>query len=241
MRKSINIVIVFVFIVFLTGFQKMEGVVDSGREGAGQVAGHDGIVVDVINVEGYTYVELHSNNEKTWIAAPSFAVEKGDRVLASRGLEMRNYYSKFLEREFPLVWFVGTIEVVSKEEVGLSSADSPLPVEGSEKSPVSGSIAKVKGGYSLEEIFNKKTELADSQVSVRAKVVKSSGVIMGKRWYHIQDGTGEKAALDLVVTSQDEVQAGRVVLVTGKLGVDKDFGSGYRYDVILEDAAIKVE
>lgn len=240
MKKVIVIIMVFVCFVALTGFRKSSGPASVHGE-MGAVAGHDGITVQVLAVEGYTYVELESGGEKTWIAAPSFKVEKGDRVLASKGIEMRNYHSRFLDRTFPVVWFVGTIEVVGKDEVAVESKNEKPKEKRTVHSPVIGSIKKIDGGYSLEEIFARKKALSDKEVKFRAKVVKASGSILGSEWYHVQDGTGADAKLDLIVISKDKVEAGSVVVVTGTLLLDRDYGSGYRYDIIVENASLKVE
>ena len=108
-------------------------------------------------------------------------------------------------------------------------------------SPVKGSIVKAKGGYTLEEIFGKKRKLGGKKVVIRGKLVKASGKIMGKRWFHLQDGSGAEGVLDLVLTSDDDANAGDIVLVTGVLELGKDFGRGYKYEVIIENAKIKVE
>jgi hypothetical protein len=107
--------------------------------------------------------------------------------------------------------------------------------------PAKGDIAKAEGGYTVEEIFAKKDELGGKTISLKGKIVKASGFIMNANWYHIQDGTGAEGANDLVVTSQDSLDAGSLVLVKGVLGIDKDFGSGYKYALIMEEATLVVE
>jgi len=78
-------------------------------------------------------------------------------------------------------------------------------------------------------------------VKVRGKIVKVARNIMGKNWIHIQDGTGsaDKGNFDLTVTTKASPQPGEVVTVTGKLTKEKDFGFGYHYAVIIEDAAVE--
>ena len=150
---------------------------------------------------------------------------------------MRHHYSDSLKRTFPVIHFVSFAEAGSdkpkkttKKDVERAKTVTP---------PVKGSIVKAKGGYTLEEIFDRKEELGGKKVAVRGMVVKASARIMGKRWFHLQDGTGTGGNLDLVVTSNNNAEAGDIVLVTGILGVDKDFGQGYKYDVILDDAEMK--
>jgi len=102
-------------------------------------------------------------------------------------------------------------------------------------------VDKADGGYTIGECFAKAKELDGKKVKVRGKVVKVSRMIMGKNWIHIQDGTGNpmKNTHDLVVTTMAEPAMDSIVLVEGTLHADKDFGAGYKYDVIIEDATVK--
>ena len=86
-----------------------------------------------------------------------------------------------------------------------------------------------------------RAQMAGRQVTVRGKVVKYNGGIMGRNWLHIQDGTGAEGANDLTVTTQAVVGVGQTVLVSGTAAVDRDFGAGYRYDLIVENATVTVE
>ncbi len=54
----------------------------------------------------------------------------------------------------------------------------------------------------------------------------------------MQDGTGDETNSDLVVTSQNVVAVGDIVTAEGIVASDKDFGAGYFFAVIVEDAKI---
>lgn len=103
------------------------------------------------------------------------------------------------------------------------------------------SIAKAKGGYTVEELFAKKDMLKGKKVAVHGKVVKISEGIMGRTWIHLQDGSGKQGTNDITVTTNQSARVGDIVLITGYLVTDKDFGAGYKYAVIIEDAAIKTD
>lgn len=103
------------------------------------------------------------------------------------------------------------------------------------------SIKKAKDGYTVEELFTKQKELSGTKISVRGKVVKFSGGIMGKNWIHLQDGTGSAGTNDITVTTNQTAQVGKIVLINGTLTTNKDFGFGYKYDVIIEEASINAE
>lgn len=104
-------------------------------------------------------------------------------------------------------------------------------------------VAKAEGddAYTVGEIYEKRQELSGKTVQVRGKVMKLSPMIMGKNWIHLQDGTGNPMvnSHDLVITTMASPAVDSVVLLEGTVHADRDFGAGYRYDVIIEDAAVK--
>lgn len=103
-------------------------------------------------------------------------------------------------------------------------------------------IAKAEGGHTVAELYAGKDTLAGTKVTVRGKVVKTNAGIMGKNWVHVRDGSGADGANDLTVTIAGAVPSvGDTVVVSGELSVDKDYGMGYQYGVIIEDADITVE
>ena len=101
-------------------------------------------------------------------------------------------------------------------------------------------VAKVAGGYQVGEIYAKGAELGGKSVKVRGRVVKFTPNIMGTNWIHLRDGTGTDAAQDhdITVTTQDAAQVGDVITAVGAVHLDKDFGAGYAYAVIIEGATI---
>ena len=64
---------------------------------------------------------------------------------------------------------------------------------------------------------------------------------MGNNWVHLQDGTSEGNYFDVTITTKDVVQVGDVVVFSGKGTLNKDFGAGYKYDLIIEEAVLSAE
>lgn len=215
-----------------------------------QAAPRSGQVIETMNSGGYTYVQVDTGSEKFWAAAPEFAVKVGDPVVVPAGMSMPNYHSKTLDRDFEVVYFVDSVMVGGEAAMGAGQATGQMPAghppldlqTAAQESGVDLSgIAKAEGGNTVAEVFAGKADLTGKKVSVRGKVVKFSPKIMGKNWIHIQDGTGEPGANDLTVTTDKTAAVGDTVLVSGMVTTDKDFGYGYKYDVILEDAEVKTE
>lgn len=104
-------------------------------------------------------------------------------------------------------------------------------------------VARAEGanGKTVLEVYAERTALNGKPVAVRGKVVKITPGVLGKNWIHLRDGTGSRAAKDddLTVTTTDGTAAtGDVILVRGVVGIDKDFGSGYTYSVMVENAKL---
>ena len=107
--------------------------------------------------------------------------------------------------------------------------------------PITVEKAKGADAYTVSETHEMAGKLDKKTVAVRGKVVKVSRLIMGKNWVHLRDGSGDpgKGTNDLVVTTKDLPKVGDVVTAKGTLYKDKDFGSGYKYPVIVEGATVK--
>ena len=101
-------------------------------------------------------------------------------------------------------------------------------------------VDKITDGYQVVDIFTSAADLNGKTVKVRGKVVKVSPNIMGSNWLHIQDGSGDPMhnTHDLVVTSEQLAKEGDVIVVEGVMAAKKDFGAGYFYEAIIEQAKI---
>ncbi len=203
-----------------------------------------GTVIETIDAGRYTYVHVDTGAKKVWAVGPHTELQAGEIVTFSDKMPMTKYYSETLDRTFDVVYFVTRLRM---EDTGreVPPAHSPQTRTGrtdaSSKIDVSG-IAKAEGGNTIHEIFRDKDRLAGQEVVVRGKVAKFTAGVMGKNWIHVRDGTiGPAGAEDLVITTTSEAEVGSVILVRGKISLDRDFGFGYRYDLLIEDASIAIE
>jgi len=210
------------------------GVGVGNMAGESAAAGISGKVAETMDSGGYTYVLLDKSGVKTWVAIPQTKVVLGSEITCLSGAVMGNFNSTTLNRTFERIVF----------SPGLASASSAA-AQTKTAAPSSAEAIKVSKSeaptaQTIGEIFEKKDALANKPVAVQAKVVKLSSGIMGKNWLHLQDGTGNQAAgtNDLVVTTDALPKVGEVITVKGNLSLDRDFGGGYFYNVIIEGAEI---
>ncbi len=215
--------------------------------------GKTGTVVETMNSGGYTYIQFDTGTEKLWAAAPEFVVKVGDPVIVPDGMPMQNHTSKTLDRTFELIYFVDSVMVGGAQAGGTpgsipeghpsmdTSAEGHTRPAAMQSDVDMSGLSKPEGGKTVGEIFTEKDALSGQPVTIRAKVVKFSPEIMGTNWLHLQDGTGAEGTNDLTITSKATANVGDTVLVEGVLTADKDFGFGYKYDVIIEKAEVTVE
>jgi len=83
-----------------------------------------------------------------------------------------------------------------------------------------------------------KAALVGQTISAKGKVVKVNNGIMGRNFVHVQDGTGDANSNNLIVTSKQTANVGDQVTISGVVVVNRDFGSGYSYPLLIEEASI---
>ena len=133
-----------------------------------------------------------------------------------------------------------------QQEAGKAAPGGAEVMPGSAKAIVPSAAVKVdkatgSNAYTVGELFGKAASLNGKKVRVRGQVMKVSANIMGRNWVHLQDGTGDPAknTHDLVVTTAEQAEKGKIVMMEGVLATNKDFGAGYVYSVIVEDGKLQ--
>lgn len=199
-------------------------------------------VLEVIQVNSYTYLKISENSVEKWLAVPTIVAEVDDIYYYKGGMEMPSFKSNELDRTFDSVLF---LQSISKDKADLdakpfihdaSVLGKEVPKNSNEK--LTTIIEPVLGGISIEGLFKNKELYRDKLVKIRGQVKKYSAQIMSKNWIHLQDGTDFNGEFDLTLTTSSEVTVGDIVVLEGKVSVDKDFGAGYFYKVIIENAVL---
>jgi hypothetical protein len=208
-----------------------------------QAPGLSGKVLERIAASPYCYLRLQTARGEVWAAVPEVKVEKGAEVTVVNPMLMSNFESKTLNRTFPEIFFGALAGPAGAATAAAPAAGASAPMGAPRPAPVLiGKVDKATGAdaRTVAEIWAQKGGLKDKSISLRGKVVKYNPGVMGKNWIHLQDGSGEagKGTNDLTVTSLDTAAKGDVVTVKGVLRLDKDFGAGYTYGLILEDAKV---
>jgi len=204
------------------------------------------IAKEFMNASNFTYILGDVNGKEQWIAVNQMSVEKGDVFYFTDAMEMKNFESKTLKRTFESVLFVNNIskKIIDKTKVQAQPIKTKRTVtEATVAEKIN--VVPLSDGQTIKTIIENKGKFKNKTVKIRGVVTKFNGGIMGKNWLHIQDGTSSGTSsgttVDITLTSDKSANIGETVIIEGILTLDKDFGSGYFYDVIIEDATVKVE
>lgn len=218
------------------------GMPQAGAPAAAQ--GLSGKVLERIDASPYCYLRIQTSRGEVWAAVPEAKIEKGTEVTVVNPMLMANFESKTLKRTFAEVYF-GSLAPAGGTAAPAPAAPPagaapmgtppPAPMEVGKLDKATGADART-----VAEIWSQKASLKGKTVTIHGKVVKYNPGVMGKNWMHLQDGSGEagKGTHDITVTSQDSVAKGDIVTIKGVVRLDKDFGAGYTYAIIVEDAKV---
>lgn len=192
---------------------------------------------EVIQSSNYTYLRVSDEGKEIWIAISRQEVEKGKSYYYEPSVEMTNFESKELKRTFPTILFV---DKFSDQPIVAANAKPALTSKGNQPAVAKEGIKvePAKGGITIAELYANKDSYAGKTVKIRGEVVKFSPEIMGKNWVHLQDGTNSNGSFDITFTTNDVTKVGDVVTFEGIVALKKDFGAGYFYDILVENAKL---
>jgi len=139
--------------------------------------------------------------------------------------------------------------------ISVIACRGPLSKKGEAKAPAETAVTEIKPGKAalekqditieksegittIADLYKDLKKFSGTTIRVKGKVTKVNPAIMNKNWIHLQDGTEFDGQFDLTLTSDENFVVGAVVTVEGKIALDKDFGYGYSYKVLLEDSKI---
>ena len=199
-----------------------------------------GTVQEVLQANAYTYLNVQDEDGLFWVAITKREMAVGETISFADALEMKDFTSKDLQRTFETIYFVSELSrgplSAPTDKPGGASPHARAAIERLEIS-----VERAEGGITIGELFSARESYADKTVRIRGQVTKVNRAILGKNWVHLQDGTSDSGNYDLTITTLDDAVPGEVVTFEGTIALNKDFGSGYAYEVLMEEATKQSE
>lgn len=213
------------------------GVESSAPQGALDPAAekdlHTVVALEALPTAKYVYVRVKEGDQEYWIATILQDVAIGHSYFYRGGLLKTDFESKEYKRTFDKLFLVSQL-VPAEHGSGMSgSTPSPQPPVMSD-APLP--ALDVQGITRIRDVVADPARFDGKTVQVSGTCTKVNPNIMGRNWIHVKEA-GE-AAKELVITTNEPVAEGQQVTVIGKVAVDKDFGAGYTYEVLLEEGRL---
>jgi hypothetical protein len=211
---------------------------NSNQQAANLIPGaHMCTIEEIIQTSNYSYLRAMEGDKEIWLAVNSQEVKKGGTYYFKNEMEMSNFKSKELNRTFKSILFV---QEFSAQPMVVAKT-LPMDAKRGKQAPELKkgiSVKPAEGGITIAELYAKRDNYAGKTVKIRGEVVKYNNDIMKTNWVHIQDGTNDSGNFDLTITTSDVVKVGDVVIFEGAITLNRNFGAGYAYEVIMQDAKL---
>lgn len=197
---------------------------------------HTVVVEEVLPASKYMYAYVKEGDAKYWVATSKKEIKVGETYFYQGGLLKTNFESKEHNRVFDKIFLISSLVDASHSQPGTPAADNASDAKVNRGASDTPRNIEKEGSVRISEIVANPQKYAGKTVQVSGECVKINPNIMERNWIHLKDGS--KDEYDLVVTSDVMIPEGHVVTMTAKVTLDKDFGAGYRYEIILEDGVV---
>jgi hypothetical protein len=210
---------------------------------------HKVTVKEVLQTSKYTYLLVVENSDETWLALPKMEASAGETYYYRNGFKMTDFESKELSRKFAIVYFLESIsktpDIVAREAMPNPHVFIPQTMDSASNASYTAKVVVEKEnvtvqpaeeGITIAELLENKQKYVGKTIRIKGKVTKFNSKIMKRNWIHIQDGTEYSGKFDLTATTDIEATVGETLTLEGTITLDKDFGYGYSYEVLMEDA-----
>lgn len=201
-------------------------------------------VNEILETSKYLYMNVTENEEQFWIATRLMDVSIGETYYYKGGLLKTNYESKDFNRVFEKIYLISGSLVAASHSSNSNTTNSSNKLFTKQKTtkaikaPIKSLATKieVEGSIKIAELVKNAKSLEGKTVQISGVCVKSNANIMNRNWIHLKDGSNDD--FDLVITSDTFIPEEAIITIKATVSLNKDFGAGYKYDLILENGII---
>jgi len=201
---------------------------------------HTVSVNEVLPAARYVYINVSEGDSKFWIATRKQEVKKGETYFYRGGLLKTNFESKEYNKVFDTIYLISSLvsQDHSQHTGNLNTSDQKSnPIAQKEDIPThTDKIVEHKGSLKIAELVKDPKKYDGHTIQLTGTCVKVNPGIMDRNWIHLQDGS--KDDYDLVITTNTFVPKGSAITIRATVVLNKDFGAGYKYDLILENGTL---
>jgi len=198
-------------------------------------------VLEIIPASKYVYLRVKEGKDPFWIATKKSEINLDSTYFYGEALLKTDFKSKIHNRVFDTIYFVNKLVTQMHGAKFTSSTSDKTQISESKKEPLEETTHKDKNiDYKIyteiSDLLQDPNKFDGQAVQIKGRCVKVNNNIMKKNWIHLKDGSQDD--FDLIITTDMSAQEGDVITVQAFIAINKDYGAGYSYDLILENGAI---
>lgn len=196
-------------------------------------------VKEVLQTGSYTFLFVNENDQEYWMAVSKINAEIEDDFYYEDALVMKDFESKELNKVFNRILFVDYLSRVPTNTKSETKSSLNHVKANDQELTQDIKVERAPGGITIAELYKNRNDYADKKVIIRGQVVKINNGIMNRNWIHLKDGTSDSGKSDLTFTTKEEVNIGDIIIFEGTVALNKEYGAGYIYPLIVENASLK--
>ena len=204
---------------------------------------HEVVVKEIMNTKKYAYLSVTEGDETRCLAIPlNPDLEVGATYYYMGGIKMNTFEKMDFKEDFQTVVLVGGVSNIpilgDGIQMGGDAGGQAVAQNIGNMEPIN--IKDLEGGVELSDLLSNPTAYNGKTIKVKGHCIKVNNHILNRNWVHIQDGStnAKNEKNDLAITTQENIPMGATVIFEGTITLNKDFGAGYRYDVLMEEAKL---
>lgn len=246
-----SILLVSVLLIFLTGCKRGPETVEPfsiAKKSAGTSSAdivdnqiHEIKILEVIPASNYVYLKVKEDKDQFWIATKKREIDLDSTYFYREALLKTEFESKIHNRVFDTIYLVN--KLVTQMHGANFTTGTPDNIQISEKKKEPVEVPSDENKNVSYKIYPEISAFLDDPnkfegqaVQLKGKCVKVNSNIMNKNWIHLKDGSQDD--FDLIITTNMSAQEGDIITIQAMVALDKDYGAGYSYDLILENGVI---
>lgn len=246
-----SILLIPLFFIFLTGCKRGPKTVEPfsiGKKSAITSSKdivdneiHEVKIVEIIPASKYVYLNVKEDKDQFWIATKKREIDLDSTYFYREALLKTDFKSKIHDRVFDTIYFVTKLVTQMHGAKYTSGNTDNIKISEKINNPVEVTSDKNKDiSYKIypdiSTFLNDPDKFDGQAVQIKGKCVKVNNNIMNKNWIHLKDESQDD--FDLIITTNMSAQKGDIITIQAMVALNKDYGAGYSYDLILENGVV---
>ena len=193
-------------------------------------------ILEVVPTAKYAYIRVKEDSENYWVASSPGNFVTGKEYVFNEAVVKYDFKSPSLDRVFDSIYLVTKIVPLARKDELKRLRFNPHAKSGDENEETSqkqNSEIQIQQ-LTLTELLNDPQRFEGELIEISGLCTKVNTNIMDRNWIHLK--ADEDAAEELVATSKEAPAVGETIVLHAIVRLNKDFGAGYVYPILLEEA-----